>query len=179
MNSTFLKAAASYFGINPEQVREGDWHNDGGTMVATFSFAINDGDLIGVMDRMKTMRELPSATPGVAGRTVQHLDAELKDEPELPESVWVDASLLDESQKQMGSHYRADSAGARVLMQVSMLRPDQMPFELDIQPSTPWPKMSWEDAVAQFGPQFDAMSAHDKSFYGSRGRYIEYKLQNL
>ena len=107
MNSTFLKAAASYFGINPEQVRESDWHNDGGTMVATFSFAINDGDLIGVMDRMKAMRQ------------------EQKPEPAPPV------------------------------------------------------KMTWGDAVAEFGPRFDAMSVHDKSFYGSRGAYIQFKLQNL
>lgn len=55
MSPTFLSAAASYFGINPEQIAGSDWHNADGQMVVAFEFNVSEGDLVGIVDRMKTM----------------------------------------------------------------------------------------------------------------------------
>lgn len=166
MNSAFLQAAASYFGINPEQIRDADWANDGGQLVVTFAFTVTEADMIGVVERMKAQREVPTETPGVGGRKVQHVDAEPQPEPELPQSVWVDACVLDEHQKQMGSDYRSlVGVGEQVLMQVAMLRPDQMP------PTTRG------DQVRVYGAMFDQLDAKAQHIWGSRWTYIRQRVE--
>lgn len=56
MSPTFLNAAASYFGINPEQIAGSDWHNADGQLVVSFEFNVSEDDLLGIADRMKVLR---------------------------------------------------------------------------------------------------------------------------
>lgn len=57
MSPTFLQAAASYFGINPEQIAGSDWHNADGQLFVSFEFNVSEDDLLGIADRMKVLRE--------------------------------------------------------------------------------------------------------------------------
>lgn len=65
MSPTFLQAAASYFGINPEQIAGSDWHNADGQLVVSFEFNVSEDDLLGIADRMKVLRESDVVTARV------------------------------------------------------------------------------------------------------------------
>lgn len=65
MSPTFLQAAASYFGINPEQIAGSDWHNADGQLVVSFEFSVSEDDLLGIADRMKALRESDVVTAQV------------------------------------------------------------------------------------------------------------------
>lgn len=56
MSPAFLQAAASYFGINPEQLAGSDWHNADGQLVVAFEFNVSEDDLVGIVDRMKVIK---------------------------------------------------------------------------------------------------------------------------
>lgn len=56
MSPAFLQAAASYFGINPEQLAGSDWHNADGQLVVAFEFNVSEDDLVGIVERMKVIK---------------------------------------------------------------------------------------------------------------------------
>jgi hypothetical protein len=56
VNNDFLRAAASYYGMNPDTTAT-DWQNDGGAMLFTFSIHATEDDMAGILQRMKVMRE--------------------------------------------------------------------------------------------------------------------------
>jgi hypothetical protein len=54
MNNSFLTAAASYYGIQPNAA---DWQNENGTLVLTFQYTPSVQDIEGIMSRMRTLKE--------------------------------------------------------------------------------------------------------------------------
>lgn len=58
MNSSFLQAAASYYGISPEQVELTDFQNHNG-MVFVFQIRPTNDDFFAIVERMKAMSQMP------------------------------------------------------------------------------------------------------------------------
>lgn len=118
MSPTFLDAAASYFGINPEQIAGSDWHNSDGQLVVSFEFNVSEDDLLGIADRMKALRESDAVTAQV----------EMGDPPSNEEHRRAWDAMSKKERGRFGSFARFVAAsGAR-----------------DIQPLAPWPKVEVE-----------------------------------
>lgn len=62
--STFLQAAASYFGINPDIINKSEMYTaeDGGQRLV-IEIKVSDADVLGVADRMKVVREVVPVDP--------------------------------------------------------------------------------------------------------------------
>lgn len=56
MSPAFLQAAASYFGVNPEQLAGSDWNNADGQLVVAFEFNVSEDDMVGIVERMKMIK---------------------------------------------------------------------------------------------------------------------------
>lgn len=121
MTPAFLQAAASYFGVNPEQVSGSDWHNADGQLVVSFEFNVAEDDLVGIVDRMKVLKaETPAPEP-------------------IPEPVDVDMFALRGEWNTMDKAQRKRDYGsfdAFVAAEIAVKSGANM-----LQPSTPWPRV--------------------------------------
>lgn len=62
--STFLQAAASYFGINPDIINKSEMYTaEDGAQRLVVEIKVSDNDVLGVADRMKVMREVVPVDP--------------------------------------------------------------------------------------------------------------------
>jgi hypothetical protein len=56
-HDTLIAAAASYFGVPADQMIDGEMHSNNGTLCVTLRVALISDDVVGIVKRMKTMRE--------------------------------------------------------------------------------------------------------------------------
>lgn len=101
MNNSFLTVAASYYGLSPDNVAYSDWTNDNGEMVVTFAVRPTDDDVLGILSRMKAMREEE------AQRQCEQHPFETKSDEELREEY---EGMTQRSKSKYGSFARYKAA---------------------------------------------------------------------
>lgn len=80
MNSKFLQATASYFGLADTHASQAEVHTtEQGAMVATFQIQLTDEDMVGILGHMKAMAE-PMPTEPIYVQTEAPSDERMRDE---------------------------------------------------------------------------------------------------
>lgn len=124
MSPAFLQAAASYFGINPEQLAGSDWNNADGQLVVAFEFNVSEDDLVGIVERMKVIKadaDLVAAQVEVVEPMTTERMCELRgrwntmQKHERRSIGSFEAYVADQTNKQSHEDMLAASAGRQVV----------------------------------------------------------------